>query len=476
MVYSHKLSLNQPAWPGVVIRVPPPKGYAGALSAKLPASRHHKGLGVAIVSVLLVSGAGVYTYRTHFSPNHGAEDGATTDVVELARPRRDFNLAAPNPQASLPATHGITGGAIRAPAAVEGKALADRAPSIGAADPPRSLRASAEPNPRKRRAIHPKPSSSSGRNPLADTLPGADQSLSGADAPVTGKPFEARAREEGAVRVITTPSYPSEVSATDPDIIQGSNPLGTITASSGEQLDQPASGGSEKQRAIAECEPIALSPACEQFFQNSIPDEHPQAAYEASIPSSTRVGGLQHYAGDELTRVDRPLADAANSPIPDEVDNSDADQDEAPAYVSTTEQPPAYSDKLTELGEVRRTEEIAEAVGPEPRQQPTSPPTVSDVSRSDTGLYAEFVQNYPSVVVNGEQLGAVTLRDYHGGRKAIHLRALLTLLRSKMPVSEYERFSGAASANQFVDLEELNKVGLSVQYDERRERLLLSAK
>jgi hypothetical protein len=84
-----------------------------------------------------------------------------------------------------------------------------------------------------------------------------------------------------------------------------------------------------------------------------------------------------------------------------------------------------------------------------------------------------YVQHFPTVVVNGNVLGGITLREFSEHQRSIHLGALLSLLRSELPAAEFERLSTVASANFFVSFEELRRAGITIQYDPLRERLLI---
>lgn len=86
------------------------------------------------------------------------------------------------------------------------------------------------------------------------------------------------------------------------------------------------------------------------------------------------------------------------------------------------------------------------------------------------------VQSYPLAVVNGEPLGAVTMRDGGASEPAIHLGALLELVRLRMPEAEFVRLSGAAAADRFVGLDELRAAGIAVEVDARHNRLVIGAR
>lgn len=89
---------------------------------------------------------------------------------------------------------------------------------------------------------------------------------------------------------------------------------------------------------------------------------------------------------------------------------------------------------------------------------------------------AAYVQSYPVAVVNGEALGAVTLRDFGPAGVTIHLGALVGLLELRMPEAEFARLSSAAAAAEFVTLDQLRAAGIAVQLDAGRDRLLIDAR
>lgn len=89
---------------------------------------------------------------------------------------------------------------------------------------------------------------------------------------------------------------------------------------------------------------------------------------------------------------------------------------------------------------------------------------------------AAYVQLFPTAVVNGQALGAVTMRDLGAQGMAVHLGALVGLLKLRMPQAEFDRLSTAAAADQFVTLDQLRAAGISAQYDARAGRLLIDAR
>lgn len=81
-----------------------------------------------------------------------------------------------------------------------------------------------------------------------------------------------------------------------------------------------------------------------------------------------------------------------------------------------------------------------------------------------------IAQSFPSLSVDGTELGAVTMRG-----DTVHLAALLGLLQLRMPAEEFERLRAAPAADSFVSLATLREAGLSVTVDPAGERLTLAA-
>ena len=106
----------------------------------------------------------------------------------------------------------------------------------------------------------------------------------------------------------------------------------------------------------------------------------------------------------------------------------------------------------------------------------TSNPYPAQTKTAVAESAAGYVQNFPVVVVNGVELGAITVRQAVDSPIEIHLGGLLSLFRSRMHESDFNRLSKASSADQFVTLDELRRAGFDVNYDPSRERLLIGAK
>lgn len=106
---------------------------------------------------------------------------------------------------------------------------------------------------------------------------------------------------------------------------------------------------------------------------------------------------------------------------------------------------------------------------------PVPPPTPPSARVAETPA-AIYAQSYPLAVVNGEALGAVTLRDLGPQGQTVHLGALVGLLKLRMPEAEFVWLSNAAAADQFVTLDRLRAAGITIQFDARDGRLLIDAR
>lgn len=149
--------------------------------------------------------------------------------------------------------------------------------------------------------------------------------------------------------------------------------------------------------------------------------------------------------------------------------------------------PAADSARLAELAPVRAEQtsaDLGQATIPELIEAPaasappfaiavTPPPIAAGIS---TAPIADYIQSYPLAVVNGEPVGAITLRDLGAQGQAVHLGALVGLLKLRMPETEFARLSAAAAADQFVTLDRLRAAGITVQFDSSSGRLLIDAR
>ena len=85
-------------------------------------------------------------------------------------------------------------------------------------------------------------------------------------------------------------------------------------------------------------------------------------------------------------------------------------------------------------------------------------------------------QFFPLAIVDGEPVGAITLRDLGQQGQAIHLAALVELLKLRMPQAEFAKLNSAAAADSFVTLDQLRAAGITIQYDAAQDRLLIDAR
>ena len=98
------------------------------------------------------------------------------------------------------------------------------------------------------------------------------------------------------------------------------------------------------------------------------------------------------------------------------------------------------------------------------------PNGVSEQALPQSGSATE-AQTFPIVAVDGQRLGAVTMR---GDR--VHLASLVGLLQLKLPAAEFERLAAAPAADSFVALDTLRAAGISVTLDPAGEQMTLSAR
>lgn len=131
----------------------------------------------------------------------------------------------------------------------------------------------------------------------------------------------------------------------------------------------------------------------------------------------------------------------------------------------------------------KRSDRLADGVAGQTESATSVTPAVSMTATAglaDSGFSAQpaplYVQSYPVAIINGEPLGAITLRDYGADGAAIHLRALIGLLRLRMPEAEFLRLEGSAAADRFVSIEELRASGIEARFDARNGRLTIVAR
>jgi hypothetical protein len=188
-------------------------------------------------------------------------------------------------------------------------------------------------------------------------------------------------------------------------------------------------------------------------------------------------------------------ASPAKADIPLETEAGPIEVVETPAEAALAVAPPPELSPPPDAAPPQRLAEVA----PAPKSAPTPAPTAMLAGTAETGARDEApaslalaplrqpmaiaapsaqapVQSYPLAVVNGEPLGAVTLRDNGASEPAIHLGALLELVRLRMPEAEFTRLSAAAAADRFVTFDELRAAGIMVRFDPRENRLVVGVR
>jgi hypothetical protein len=211
--------------------------------------------------------------------------------------------------------------------------------------------------------------------------------------------------------------------------------------------------------------PALLEPGLRAAVAEPIEDAPaPIALIEVSEPASP-----QPVAGAEAQRL-AELAPAVDEPAP--VGSLDFEPsgypDRAAAAVSRLALPSAPEPPAAATSGDGAAAPVSRLVLPPAPTPPaagtTAAPTVS------------IAQSFPVAVVNGEALGAVTLRDFGPQGQTVHLGALVGLLKLRMPEAQFAWLSSAAAADQFVTLDQLRAAGITVQLDARNGRLLIDAR
>ena len=98
---------------------------------------------------------------------------------------------------------------------------------------------------------------------------------------------------------------------------------------------------------------------------------------------------------------------------------------------------------------------------------PLSAMASDEIAASDAAELARgdqaVTQTYPQVRIGNRTLGAITMRTARNGSPTIHIGGLLSLMKLKLPRSDYERFSSASAASTFISLEDLRKSGIPAE-------------
>lgn len=179
----------------------------------------------------------------------------------------------------------------------------------------------------------------------------------------------------------------------------------------------------------------------------------------ASVPSAPLVEAMSNAAPPPSAATpELPLIETLTGPVP------------PPRAASATARLAADG----ELPPATTGDTVPSGIAATPTPATARP--VSELAMAASAAAPAYVQYFPTAVVNGEPLGALTVRDLGAQGMAVHLGALVELLRLRMPEAEFTRLSTAAAADQFVTLDELRAAGFTVQIDAGRERLLIDAR
>ena len=124
----------------------------------------------------------------------------------------------------------------------------------------------------------------------------------------------------------------------------------------------------------------------------------------------------------------------------------------------------------------RGSSQLDNAVRPSRSAEPA--PTLASANSIAAGMTpaSRTAQFFPLAIVDGEPVGAITLRDLGQQGQAIHLAALVELLKLRMPQAEFAKLNSAAAADSFVTLDQLRAAGITIQYDAAQDRLLIDAR
>lgn len=232
----------------------------------------------------------------------------------------------------------------------------------------------------------------------------------------------------------------------EPSVVSAAKEARFVIEPNATQGVPPARDGTD----LAEQRYEGVSPSGKQ------PSDSVQHQVASSLPEKGLLGALHE---------DQPSAPASLSPDRSRdmqraltvAEQRGADTTRGSALVNAASEQAKLPRKRT------RTSSVPIRLGSD---QPTSGATASPSSQTS------YLAHYPVVVVNGQELGAVTLHEY-AGQSAIHLGTLVTLFRWKLGQVEFDRLRSAAAADQYIDLQELEQAGFDVRYDTRRERLTL---
>lgn len=391
--------------------------------------------GPAIVGLLLAGAAGVYGYRQLTGPAGEAEQ-ARPDPVMAAPPELTFGpLAAP-----------VT---LAVPVNVAAPTPAD----VTAPKP--------APAPRAALVVTSRPIA---RPSFEDAFRG-DPARS-----VLTSSSEARFAEpqlpEAPVR---TPPQAAEIEAIEPTLAAQAPEIaaGAALNDATDAADQPPLALAEKA-SVQEAPTDFAVPPDSEFAATDVAPVQP-AEPEVLLPDSEIPAPIEEAIASEEVAIALPDASPEIEPssgVAGTIRDS-SDQDAPVELALRAERALARRPASTAAPPVEQSEIV--------QTQPVRGPTASAPANASAPSAAPYVQHFPVVVLNGTELGAITLRAFEGNRSQIHLGALLSLFRLKMQPAEYERLISSASADQFVDLEVLREAGLDARYDARRGRLVVGS-
>jgi hypothetical protein len=259
-------------------------------------------------------------------------------------------------------------------------------------------------------------------------------------------------------------------------------------------LAETVSGAAVRPRGITS-QDVALSPRIAETAPSpseAVPVEGIQIASEAQFGVGDRLAALSEEAAGELPDAEPDIEPSAaltaapgketddsapqqapllaeRSPVAEPMSSAMPTEDE-PELVPAPPIPAPMTSAAVTAGASPSAEDEPGLVPPQPIPAPVASAVATRAVPS-----AEYVQRFPMVVLNGTPLGAITLREFEGNQRLIHLGALLSLFRSRMDPAEFEKLISAGAADQFLSLEELRRAGLDIQYDARRGRLIIGS-
>ena len=473
---------------------------AGRAPRRRPQAPRHRKWGAAFVGLLLASGAGVYTYRQFIHPVPDAEDTAP-DAARVAAPGPGFDQIASLREIPEPIGAPVAVAPASRPEPPAQRELAGQASLPRSSDTalhvarPGAVAVSSgtPPSPRPQQPA----AEIAGKLP-GSPLPDADPALLEATVPDSGELSLAPSMELGAKveEAADTASLLPPVSREE-DPAQESYARAEPVSDIGVQAGGITGHHVEPSplAKIAEAEPSTLEVVSGDDIQvaseaqiaigdsaagppEDTAGELPgaQVASEAQFAIADRPAGVLEDTAGELPGAIREIEPSAALTVATGEEAADEPPERAPLLA---ERP---TDEETIIAAKPAKDEpafiAAKPAEDKPAFIPANPipaPPASAAMTEGASASAEFVQRFPMVVLNGTPLGAITLREFAGGQRLIHLGALLSLFRSKMDPAEFERLISAGTADQFVSLEVLRRAGLEAQYNARRGRLTIGS-